>query len=362
MPTMPDAPSRPASPSPAPAEQTLQLLEQADAALARQQWSVALALATQALSPALPDAQRAQALLMQARAHWQMGALWQVYLPALEVGRLGRLCGNARTEVDGLSLAAFALAELGLADEARPISLEALAAAGDSAELLPRTLSCAAHVHARLGDVSHAELMHMRAISLARESHDSNLLALAFINLLLSLSLAYEELLHGPGEAAAQIALVHAPRFLAQASGLLADERLPLTARASLQLAAAHLALLCGRLDQAEPWLTAAHRQYSEQGTGYNRLAAEQSLAELALRRGRPAEGLAWLDGLLAPAPGHGSFNMRLPALRTALACHRALGQAEAERAVAVELDELLRARQAMREQALGVLHRPELP
>lgn len=359
---MPDATPRPTSPSPAPAEQTLQLLEQADAALARQEWSVALALATQALSPTLLDRQRAQALLMQARAHWQMGALWQVYLPALEVGRLGRLCGNARTEVDGWSLAAFALAELGLADEARPISLDALAAAGDSAELLPRALSCAAHVHARLGDVSHAELMHMRAISLARESHDANLLALAFINLLLSLGLACEELLHGPGEAAAQIALVRAPRFLAQASGLLADERLPATARAGLQLAAGHLALLCGRLDQAQPWLTAAHRRYCLQGTGYNRLAAEQSLAELALRQGRPAEALGWLSELLAPEPGRSSFSLRLPSLRTARACHRALGNAEIERTLALELDELLQARQAMREQALGVLHRPELP
>jgi len=338
------------------------LLEQAQQALQAQRWAPALALAQQALAePALPDDARIEALLLVAQSQWRQGDLLRVHRPALQAAALARRLQQLPACIRGLTLAAFALGELSLADEALPLALEALTLARQPGQhgLLPGALSCAAHVYARLCDLEHAEGLHMQALSLAREAGAIEALHQAYANLIASFIVAHKELLASGQEQAAQAALARARRYASHARSLLDDARLDEYRRFGLMLNLGHLLTLAEQLDEAEPLLRAGIALAHKQAAGYYLLSGEASLAELLLKRGRPAEALPLLHAALHPEPGQGGFSLQLSALRTALACRQALGDSAAAQDLQAELDAALRARAAMREQAQQSLSDP---
>lgn len=337
------------------------LIEQAREALQAQRWARTLALAQQALAEALPDPLRIEALLLVAQSQWRQGDLLRVHRPSLQAAELARSLDLAPQHIRGLTLAAFALGELSLADEALPLALQALELARrpDQHAALPGALSCAAHVYARLCDLEHAEHLHMQALSLARETGQIEALHQAYTNLIASFIVAHKELLAAGQEAPAQAALQRARRYASHARSLLDDPRLDEYRRFSLMLNLGHLLVRAGQLDEAEPLLRAGVALAHKQAAGYYLLSGEASLAELLLRRGRPAEALPLLQAALHPEPGQGGFSLQLTALRTALACRQALGEAEATEALQAELETALQARDAMREQAQQSLRNP---
>lgn len=350
------------SPSPVPLPQLgPDLLDAAQRALEDQRWDDALAQVQRALRGELSDAERAEALLLVGRCHWHRGELLGVHPAALQAAALAQQAERSDLQVQALNLASLSLSELGLADEALPLTANALllAQVPDLHQLLPSTLSYAAHVHARLGDVDNAEVLHMRALSLARESGQVLLLQQAYCNLFVSFNLAHEEIMAQSGAEAASAALAHAQRYIGHSLSLLQDERLDETRQATLMLGAGHLLMLYGQLDEAEPLLQRCIAISSRLGARYYLLSAQQSLGELMLRRGRPAEGLALLEESLNPAPGQGGFSLQLAALRTAVACQLALGRLAAAAASADARDAALRARDAMRQQARASFGQP---
>lgn len=337
-----------------PAEAAQDLLEQARLAIEAQHWSEALAHAQCAQSAPLTPPALAETLLIEARCHWHRGHLLRVHPPALQAAELARQSGDTRLRVQALHVATLALSELGLADEALPLAQTALqlAQAAELHLLLPPSISYVAHVHARLGDIQNAELMHMQALSLARESAELILLHQAYCNLFVSFHLAHEEQRAEHGAAAAASSLRHARRYTGHALSLLNDERLDLHRRATLMLGLGHVLLLCGQLEEAEQLLQGCARISEELGSLYYLMSARQSLAELRRQQDRAAEALELLQDALSPPPGLGAFSLQLEALRTAQACHEALGQSEPARAHAAELAAALRSRDAMRQQA----------
>lgn len=337
------------------------LVEQAHAALQTQHWARALGLAQQALAGPLSAAQRIEALLLVAQSQWRQGDLMRVYRPALQAAALARGQALLPQAIRGLTLAAFALGELSLADEAMPLAQQALELARQPAQhaALPGALSCAAHVCARLCDLEQAEHLHMQALSLARETGEIQSLHQAYGNLIASFIVAHKELLAAGQHGAAQAALARARRDASHARSLLDDPRLDEYRRFGLMLNLGHLLVLADRLDEAEPLLRAGIALAHKQAAGYYLLSGEVSLAELLIRRGRPAEALPLLRGALHPVPGQGGFSLQLSALRSALACQRALGREDEAAALQDELDAALRARDAMREQAQQSLRQP---
>lgn len=333
----------------------LELIAQAQQALAAQQWEQALALARQALTLPMPEPARAEALFLVGQSHWREGDLLRVQRAALQAAALAMTQGLTPLQIRSLGLASIALSELNLADEALSIALRALELARqpEQHEQLPGALSCAAHVYARLCDLENAELMHMQALSLAREVGEVSALYQAYCNLLASFIVAHKELSAGGHGDAATAVLARAQRYTSHTRSLLTDTRMDEYRRLPLLLNLGHVLLLMGRLDEAEPLLLQAQQLAVQQAANYYRLSACQTLAELRLLSGEPAQALALLHEVLTPAPGLGVFSLQLSALRTALACHLALGQDEQVGTLSAELAAMLQAREVMRQQAL---------
>jgi tetratricopeptide (TPR) repeat protein len=332
------------------------LIEQAQQALAAQQWTQALALARQALALALalPGPARVEALYVVAQCQWRLGLLPQAQQTARQAAELAAEQGLITLQIRSLGMAAIALSELSLADDALPLALQALRLAQrpDQHAQLPGALSCAAHVHARRGELEHAELMHMQALSLARETGEIKTLHQAYCNLLAAFVVAYKQRCASGQAAAAQAAAARAQRHTSHVRSLLADARMDEYQRLPLLLSLGHVLLLNGRLGEAEALLLQARQLAERLGANYYRLAAHRIQAELRLMQGQPAQALQLLGELLDPASGQGGFSQHLSALHTALDCHRALGQEEPARMLALELDRLLHTREPMRQQA----------
>lgn len=309
----------------------------------------------------LSEAQRVDALLLQATACWRQGDLSGVTRPALQAAGLAAdLAALRRQCIRALGFAAFALSELGLADAALPHALRGLALAQDDPaqhQALPGALSCAAHVHARLGQFDEAEMLHMQALSLARESGLPEALHQAYANLFSAVVSAHAELAAGAPQAdAVRAAQACAQRHASHVLGFLDDQRLGAYRRMVLMLNLGDLLSLAGRLDDAEPLLRHCLALAEEQGTRYYQMSAEAALADLLLRRDRPSEAMSLLQPLLAPDGAQPGSSLRLLALRTALACQGRLGDAVAAETLQAELAELERARARVRARALAHL------
>lgn len=297
-------------------------------------------------------------LLQQAREHWQRGELSKVHPPALQAAALAEQHALHALRVQALNLATLTLSELGLADRALPLATASLELAEREGlhDLLPSALSCAAHVHALRADLANSEPMHMRALSLARESARPELLQQAYCNLLVSLHHAHEELVARHGPQAAVLVVNHAQRYLPHATSLLSDQRLDDSRRAALMLSLGHLQMLCDQLEVAQHLLDNAATLCERMRLPFLKMSVRQSLAELSLRRGDAPAALELLREPLAVPIGQGGYGLRLATLRTLVRCRRALGLprdiAEAE----ALLEDCLRSQAARREEARATL------
>lgn len=350
------------APDPAGVDSAAEWLARARSSLQAQHWlPLQQQLATLLARPDLDEAQRVEALLLQATACWRQGNLPGVTRPALQAAALaGKTDALRRQCIRALGFAAFALAELGLADAALPHALRGLALAQDDPaqhQALPGALSCAAHIHARLGQFDAAEMLHMQALSLARESGLPEALHQAYGNLFSAVVGAHGELASAAEQAqAVRAAQACAQRHASHVLGFLDDKRLGPYRRMVLMLNLGDLLSLAGRLDDAEPLLRDCLVLAEEQGTRYYRMSAEAALADLLLRRDRPSEALSLLLRLLEPDGAERGASLHLLALRTALACQRRLGDTVAAERLQAEWAAFERARAEVRTRALAML------
>lgn len=271
------------------------------------------------------------ALLERAIQSWQTGDLLGSCRQALAAAA-ALSGGPASTALPhALRQAALALCEFGLAAEALPLARASVRYLEREQlhEPLSACLSCLGHVHARLGELDQAELLHMRALSLARESIDSGDRMRAYTNLLVSMAAAHEQALDRgdeEGRVMARLALRRAERQLGGARSLAQDGRLHAIFQGVLKLAVAHLLVLLHRLDEAEILLNQLLAQWSvDDRTRYWRWSAEETLADLLNRRGRPGEAWQLLARLLAEPDLQANVQLHGSVLRQALRSLRAM-------------------------------------
>ncbi len=306
-------------------------LNGAEAALAAEHWAEARDLAAAVLASDADDGVKARALLLSARAHWHLDRLELVFQQASDAALLAGSLGEASLHVSASTMAAFALAELGCADAALPLALEALQATEDLAGgmyvLRPVALSCAAHVRACLAHAQEAEALHMEALSLARENGSPEGLHMALTNLALSLSLTHRAASRRSDEVLGRVVTAYAQKHIPQLRRLARDERLDRWRRVSLLHDLAELLAFCGVIDEAEA-LYRESMQAADGGlSGYYVLNAKSDLAEVLATQGRHQEAYELLAPAVAAAEtGQGGYRRWLMALEALLGCCRALG------------------------------------
>ncbi len=294
---------------------------------------------TQEPPEALPSLGEAQ--LAQAIQAWQTGDLLSSCRLALTAA--AALSGGPRSAAlpHALRQAALALCEFGLAADALPLARAAVCylERQNLHEPLSACLSCLGHVQARLGNLDQAELLHMRALSLARESVDSADRMRAYTNLLVSMTAAHEQALDRgdeEGRVMARLALRRAERQLGGAKSLAQDGRLHEAFQDVLKLAVAHLLVLLHRLDEGETLLNQLLAQWSrDEKTRYWRWSAQESMADLLNRRGRHGEAWRLLAELLAEPDLQSNVQLHGSVLRQALRCLRGMGGAGSQERLA---------------------------
>lgn len=298
-------------------------------------------------SPAASDSPLSgEALLAQAIQSWQTGELMLSCRQALAAA-VALSGGPASAALPhALRQAALALCEFGLAAEALPLARASVRYLEHEQlhEPLSACLSCLGHVHARLGELDQAELLHMRALSLARESIDSADRMRAYTNLLVSMAAAHEQALDRgdeEGRIMARLALRRAERQLGGARSLAQDGRLHAVYQGVLKLAVAHLLVLLHRLDEGENLLNQLLSQWSvDDRTRYWRWSAEETMAELLNRRGRHAEAWQLLSRLLAEPDLQINVQLHGSVLRQALRSLKAQDSPQAAAQIRVLEDE----------------------
>ncbi len=283
-----------------------------------------------------------EALLAQAIQAWQTGELLNSCRLALAAA--AALAGGPRSAAlpHALRQAALALCEFGLAADALPLARAAVRYLELEAlhEPLSACLSCLGHVQARLGNLDQAELLHMRALSLARESVDSADRMRAYTNLLVSMTAAHEQALERgdeEGRVMARLALRRAERQLGGAKSLAQDVRLHEAFQDVLKLAVAHLLVLLHRLDEGEVLLNQLLAQWSrDEKTRYWRWSAQESMADLLNRRGRHGEAWRLLAELLAEPDLQTNVQLHGSVLRQALRSLRGMDGPGAQERLAI--------------------------
>lgn len=281
-------------------------------------------------------------LLARAIQSWQTGDLLGSCRQALAAAA-ALSSGPASTALPhALRQAALALCEFGLAAEAMPLAKASVRYLEREQfhEPLSACLSCLGHVHARMGNLDQAELLHMRALSLARESIDSADRMRAYTNLLVSMTAAHEQALErgdDEGQVMARLALRRAERHLGGARSLAQDGRLHAVFQGVLKLAVAHLLVLLHRLDEADTLLNQLLAQWSvDEKTRYWRWSAQESMAELLNRRGRHAQAWQLLAGLLSEPDLQSNVQLHGSVLRQALRSLRALDSPQAQASISI--------------------------
>jgi hypothetical protein len=311
-------------------------LRRSDVALERQQWANALAHAEQEAARLPAGASRARALLTATRAQWHLDN----FLGSLKLAVLCLANRDSQTpatlSVHALTLAAFALNELGATQEARPLAQRALVTARLESlfDLLPTALSCAAHVDSCGGDLDRAEALHIEALSHARKAADKLPLQMALDNLLMS----YIELLRDASRrgdfAMAEAVRQRSRRHVAQARLLAEDPDLPQWRRLSLAQSLGELLGLGGDPAEGERLLSECLVQSTAAADAFSTQAIATALAEQLEMQGRHSQALEMLRAHVHHDDlRRGSYRRRLLALRTAESCLRHLGlDAEAAR------------------------------
>lgn len=289
-------------------------------------------------APAAPADRLAhgEALLAQALQAWQTGELLVSCRTAIAAANALRLTPASPALPHALRQAALALSEFGMSAEALPMAQAAVRHLERERQhdALSACLSCLGHVHARLGNLEQAELLHMRALSLARESIDNADRMRAYTNLIVSMTAAHEQAMERDDDESrvvARLALLRAQRHLGGARSLALDTRLSSVMQGVLKLAVAHLLVLLHRLDEAEALLQQLLTLWSRsEQTRYWRWSALESMAELLNRRARHGEAWTLLNTLLLEPDLQSNVQLRGTLLRQALRCLRAHGGPDA--------------------------------
>ncbi|MBT9492497.1 MAG: tetratricopeptide repeat protein [Paucibacter sp.] len=314
----------------------------AQQALRAQQWEQAAELCQQLLQAATLGGQLTQAWLTLARARWHQGDLPASYQAALQAKEAAQRCNDAASAISAATLAAFALAELGLADQAWALAEYALALAEQPAmfKLLPTALSCAAHAHARRADLPHSESLHMRALSFARESGDPKALQLAYDNLLLSFIFLLRSAQQQGQTRLVDAVQQRARNYAPQIRSLIDSPQLIDWRRISLMHNLGELLSLCADLDAAQTLLEASLEQARKLSANYSTLSALIALAELSHRRGDAEAALAYAAQSLAMdevrTAGH---LLHSRCMQIAETCYRAQGRSDEADAIAERMN-----------------------
>jgi len=334
-------------------------MRRSDLALDLQQWTRALEQATQEAAQSPVGEAKARALLTAARAHWHLDDFLACLKVALQCLANRDLDTPASIAVHAMTLAAFALNELGAPEQARILAQRALVQTRLEFlfDLLPTALSCAAHIESCNGNLERAETLHLEAIQHARDSTDNNALQLALGNLLMSYINLLRSAQSNGNASMAEAVKQRSRRHIAQARRLKEDPSLSQWRRLSLQQDLGELLGLCGEQQEAEHLLRECLEQSIEAGDPYSTQAIATPLAEQLEKRGEFQEALGLLSTYVHPEnPRRGSYGRRLQATRTAESCLRHLRLGDDVTGMSERIAEDLREWEFLRKEATQCL------
>ncbi|MDT9001781.1 hypothetical protein RQP53_21065 [Paucibacter sp. APW11] len=301
----------------------------------------------------------AEAARLQALAGWALGRHALAYACAMRA----RARLNAGDDVDGvvamLTLAALAACTVGLPDDALPLAVEATELAAATPALfkaLPSALGTLAHVHAALGQVEQAELLHLQALSRAREAGDGQTLVRAYANALLAGALAHDSLQDQGHEAQAQALAQRQLKLVFQARPHLDEPFMSERQKIVLRLNSAICLMQAGRLDEADGLLSQSMQMLGRVENDSLADSLHHACAELSLRRDHLAEAQALLAPLLSTGGLDASPFLQEPVLHTALRLYQRLGDAARVDQLNKRLQRLKQDLKEQREQAASEL------
>ena len=328
--------------------ETLSLLEEAQAACDAE---------------TMTPARRCEIGLMQARAGWALYDLTEAYAGASVA--LSLLPPEARGErVEMLDIAVLCLSGAGLMDEALDMARQSVEAATQPPVLhamLPRALGALAHVYAQLGQYDEAEMLHMQALSRARESQEPHAMTRAYTNALLAGALAVDELRRRGEDLQAEALAQRQLRLAFQARSQLDAPEMHVRQRATLLMNVGLALMHGGRLSQAQALFETGQALVHPDELPHAWASLQHAQGECALMAGDLDRARALLEPLLQPAELQAYPFMRAPLLRNARRLFEALGDAPRAAALSQRLAELEEDQQRQRRQvgdALRALRR----
>lgn len=330
-----------------------------DLAADLQHWTNELADAEQEAARSPAGARRTRALLGAARAKWHL----EDYLGCVRFAILSLADKDVSTPapiaVGALTLAAFALIELGAIEQARPLAQRALVLTRLEAlfEQLPIALSCAAAVDSVSGEFDRAEGFHLEALARARQAADIDPLQMALCNLLSSHIVILRDAAL-KGDAPLVDTVEHRARpHVAHARHLKDDPRLSPWRRLILQQNLGELLGLCGVQPEGEQLLVECLAQATTLMDTQMTQTIAIVLAEQLEARGQYQVALTLLEThVRADVPHRGGFRRRLQATRTAKSCLQHLGRTEEAGQMAERVARDLQEWEALRREAIRLL------
>jgi len=330
-----------------------------DLAADQQQWTKALAEAEQEAAQAAAGAPRVRALLDAARAKWHLDDFVGCVKSATQCLAEKDLDTPTSLAVSALTLAAFALVELGAVEQARPLAQRALVLTRTEFlfDQLPIALSCAASVDSISGELDRAEGFHLEALARASEATGLDPLQMALCNLLGSYNLMLRQASSRGDTALVGAVKRRTRRHVAQGKLLKDDARLSAWRQLNLQQSLGEFLGLCGAQPEGEQMLAGCLTHSATLSDPYLTQSIATTLAEQLAARGQYREALTLLDThVRADSPHRGRFRRRLQATRTAESCLKHLGLVDEAARMAERGERDLQEWQALRLEAIRCL------
>ncbi|MCV2356705.1 hypothetical protein LNV09_21405 [Paucibacter sp. B2R-40] len=338
-------------------------LTRAQLALDEHRWSDAITQARQAITVSQAEGKQPLAYLVLARGLWHVGDLVECCRYALRSEALATNGIDDAGAINAATLAAFGLTELNLELHALPLAQRALATAQKQElyQQLPQALSCAAHVYARMSDLDNSDALHMRALSLARETKSWPALQMAYDNLLVSFVIMLRNLEQRGDMHGKQVVVDRSRLYTSHVRSLLGNLELEEWRRGSLMHNLGELLLVSGELDEAQLLLQEDLDRTRDMAQGYSdALAAQTAMAELHHRRGEPEAALTLLgESLTSSSLGEAGYRRQLLCLQIAESSYQKLGRALEAKIMAGRIQNTLQLHEQMRGFAMQILPRP---
>lgn len=299
-----------------------------------------------ALVPGLGAADAAaqcEACVLRARAAWSVYELEQAYAGAWQA--LALLAPTQReARIEMLDIAAHCLSAAGLFEEGLTLAREGVDLATAPPQCfaqLPQAMGTLAHVCAQLGRYQEAEMLHLQALSRARESREPHALTRAYSNALLAGALAVDELRrrgnHEEADGFAQRQL----RLASQARPHLASPEMSDRQRVAFRLNVALAQMHGGRPDLAMALVDEAERLLTPDGPPHAQASLRLVRGECALLLDDLALARSCLEPLLDGSALQDFPFIRAPLLRNARQLYVRLGDAERAAEMATRLSGL---------------------